>query len=88
MYGNRAQPTGLAPEISHFNMDAANEPSDKSDLNVKPLDKHYLLRPETIEALFYMYRITGECVIADKKRVAIWMLCRQRGVSWWSQMNV
>uniref|UniRef100_A0A8R1I3B3 alpha-1,2-Mannosidase n=1 Tax=Caenorhabditis japonica TaxID=281687 RepID=A0A8R1I3B3_CAEJA len=52
MYNN---PTGLGPEIAHFNMIPGKE-----DLYVKPLDAHCLLRPEAIEAWFYLYRFTGD----------------------------
>ncbi|CAI5455454.1 unnamed protein product [Caenorhabditis angaria] len=52
MYNN---PTGLGPEIAHFNMVGGEK-----DLYVKPLDAHCLLRPEAIEAWFYLYRITGD----------------------------
>ncbi|CCD68813.1 alpha-1,2-Mannosidase [Caenorhabditis elegans] len=52
MYDN---PTGLGPEIAHFNMIPGKE-----DLYVKPLDAHCLLRPEAIEAWFYLYRFTGD----------------------------
>ncbi|CAL2050050.1 unnamed protein product [Caenorhabditis brenneri] len=52
MYEN---PTGLGPEIAHFNMIPGKE-----DLYVKPLDAHCLLRPEAIEGWFYLYRFTGD----------------------------
>ncbi|KAF1747909.1 hypothetical protein GCK72_024375 [Caenorhabditis remanei] len=52
MYDN---PTGLGPEIAHFNMIPGKE-----DLYVKPLDAHCLLRPEAIEGWFYLYRFTGD----------------------------
>lgn len=68
----RVQPTGLAPEISHFRMveetgspKLAEDNSLQQDLFVKPLDKHYLLRPETVESLFYMFRITGNTMYQD-----------------------
>jgi hypothetical protein len=32
----------------------------KSDLIVKSADSHNLQRPETVESLFYMWRITGD----------------------------
>lgn len=57
MYRN---PTGLGPEIAHFNMVPGKE-----DLYVKPLDAHCLLRPEAIEAWFYLRRIGGEQLYAD-----------------------
>ncbi|PIO68276.1 glycosyl hydrolase family 47 [Teladorsagia circumcincta] len=53
MYKN---PTGLGPEIAYFNM----MPGVQDDLSIKPLDAHSLLRPEAIEAWFYLYRLTGD----------------------------
>lgn len=32
----------------------------RQDFDVKPMDSHNLQRPETVESLFYMWRITGE----------------------------
>lgn len=29
----------------------------KQDIRIKPLDRHNLLRPETVESLFLLYRI-------------------------------
>jgi mannosyl-oligosaccharide alpha-1,2-mannosidase len=43
--------TGIAPEISIF---------DSGDLEADPRAKHYLLRPETVESLFVLYRLTGD----------------------------
>lgn len=48
--------TGLAPEIVVFNTDDTS----KEDFYVKPLDRHNLQRPETVESLFILYRITGD----------------------------
>ncbi|KAJ8395881.1 hypothetical protein AAFF_G00027640 [Aldrovandia affinis] len=48
--------TGLSPEIAHFNM----QPRDGRDVEVKPADRHNLLRPETVESLFYLYRFTQD----------------------------
>ncbi|TGO90344.1 hypothetical protein BPOR_0068g00110 [Botrytis porri] len=69
--------TGLAPEITHFNIDDPPLPEDaphqaptdfddpenqewRKDFIIKNNDNHNLQRPETIETLFYMWRITGE----------------------------
>ncbi|KAK7908443.1 glycoside hydrolase [Apiospora marii] len=68
--------TGLAPEIAWFEADdddlkpgpgsrKSRKPSDslrnwKRDFIIKPLDAHNLQRPETVESLFMMYRITGD----------------------------
>ncbi|KPP75104.1 endoplasmic reticulum mannosyl-oligosaccharide 1,2-alpha-mannosidase-like [Scleropages formosus] len=48
--------TGLSPEIVHFNM----VPHEGLDVDVKPADRHNLLRPETVESLFYLYRFTQD----------------------------
>ncbi|XP_076614682.1 endoplasmic reticulum mannosyl-oligosaccharide 1,2-alpha-mannosidase [Chaetodon auriga] len=53
--------TGLSPEIVHFNLQA----SDSRDVIVKPADRHNLLRPETVESLFYMYRFTKDTKYRD-----------------------
>src|SRR5690606_25751484 len=55
--------TGLAPEIAYFNtQESSNDVrGDMSrDIIIKPQDAHNLQRPETVESLFIMYRITGE----------------------------
>jgi len=46
--------TGLSPEITHYNY----QPGSVTDFYVKPADRHNLLRPETVESLYYMYKIT------------------------------
>lgn len=48
-------PSGLSPEIVHFNTD----PSKMRDFTVKRNDCHNLQRPETVESLFVLWRITG-----------------------------
>jgi len=55
------QPTFLAPEISYFN----TEPGSTKDFYVKPNDAHYLLRPETVESLFYLYYFSGNTTYQD-----------------------
>lgn len=61
--------TGLAPEIAYFNIEGDSEggpnggnKSSKylNDIIIHPADRHNLLRPETVESLFYLYRITGD----------------------------
>lgn len=47
---------GLSPEIVVFNTAA----DLGSDFHIKPLDRHNLQRPETVESLFYLYRLTGD----------------------------
>lgn len=48
--------TGLAPEIVNF------QDGDKSEVDfyIKTNDVHNLQRPETVESLFVMYRLTGD----------------------------
>ncbi|CAN2390284.1 trimming of terminal mannose on B branch [Pristimantis euphronides] len=54
--------TGLSPEISHFFLHAAK---GSKDIDVKAADRHNLLRPETVESLFYLYRFTGDTKYQD-----------------------
>uniref|UniRef100_A0A8C6HW80 alpha-1,2-Mannosidase n=1 Tax=Mus spicilegus TaxID=10103 RepID=A0A8C6HW80_MUSSI len=54
---NQQMETGLSPEIAHFNMYPR---ADHKDVEVKPADRHNLLRPETVESLFYLYRVTRD----------------------------
>ncbi|KAI9553083.1 hypothetical protein GHT06_020974 [Daphnia sinensis] len=56
-----AQPTHLAPEITYFNEDEDGD----NDMIVKPADSHNLLRPETVESLWYMYHLTGNTTYQD-----------------------
>lgn len=46
--------SGLAPEIVVFNTDSAIA----DDLEVKPNDAFNILRPETVESLMILYRVT------------------------------
>ncbi|KAL1643540.1 mannosyl-oligosaccharide alpha-1,2-mannosidase [Diplodia intermedia] len=46
--------------MSPAELDDTNEGDWKSDYDIKPADTHNLQRPETVESLFYMWRITGE----------------------------
>ncbi|CAN6446383.1 unnamed protein product [Victoria cruziana] len=61
--------TGLAPEIAYFHvegefedgLDGGNKSSEyMNDIMIKPNDRHNLLRPETVESLFVLYRITKD----------------------------
>uniref|UniRef100_I1M1F3 alpha-1,2-Mannosidase n=1 Tax=Glycine max TaxID=3847 RepID=I1M1F3_SOYBN len=61
--------TGLAPEIAYFHTeefseeghDGGNKSSEfVNDIIIKPADRHNLLRPETVESLFVLYRITED----------------------------
>ncbi|KAJ9083519.1 hypothetical protein DSO57_1033961 [Entomophthora muscae] len=55
-YTYTMNPTGLAAEISVFN----TLKTKTKDAFVKPADTHNLLRPETIESLFILWRITKD----------------------------
>ncbi|KAH7285588.1 hypothetical protein KP509_33G035500 [Ceratopteris richardii] len=61
--------TGLAPEIVYFHMDeeypenlsGGNADSEfKHDIIIQPRDRHNLLRPETVESLFILYRTSED----------------------------
>jgi mannosyl-oligosaccharide alpha-1,2-mannosidase len=51
-------PTGLAPEIIMFDCPGGQCKGGKKDFYIKPNDEHNLLRPETLESLFILWRIT------------------------------
>jgi mannosyl-oligosaccharide alpha-1,2-mannosidase len=61
--------TGLAPEIAYFHTqefseqghDGGNKTSEYiHDIIIRPADRHNLLRPETVESFFVLYRITED----------------------------
>lgn len=52
----KRMPTGLSAELVYFNQG----PSKHEDIQVRPLDAHCLLRPETVESLFILYRLTKD----------------------------
>lgn len=52
----KATESGLAGEIAMFN----TNPDEDKDLWYKPTDVHNLQRPETIESIYYMYKLTGD----------------------------
>ena len=60
-------PTGLAPEIAHFPLSGLGRRGGRGettsrfgDFIVKENDAHNLLRPETVESLWMLWRVTGE----------------------------
>ncbi|UYV62933.1 MAN1B1 [Cordylochernes scorpioides] len=53
--------TGLSPEIAHFNL----QEDTSNDIIIKNADAHYLLRPETLESLWYFYLLTGNTTYQD-----------------------
>ncbi|KAI3456013.1 hypothetical protein Pfo_012676 [Paulownia fortunei] len=61
--------TGLAPEIAYFNVEGQREGGPGGgnknskyvdDIIIKSADRHNLLRPETVESLFVLFRITED----------------------------
>lgn len=50
-----------------------------NDIIIQPADRHNLLRPETVESLFYLYRITG-----DSKYVFILKLICELSFALWA----
>ena len=74
------QPTFLAPEISYFNTVKESSKEDiyvkvsfrqfnyilnPSFSPLQPNDAHYLLRPETVESLWYLYYFSGNKTYQD-----------------------
>lgn len=51
----------LKQEYSEADLDGGNKKSKYlNDIIIKPADRHNLLRPETVESLFVLYRITED----------------------------
>lgn len=50
------QTTGLAPEIVVFNQDNTRS----KDFYIRKNDRHNLQRPETVETLYYLWKLTGD----------------------------
>lgn len=50
----RISPTGLAPDTVYFD-----------EQGMQAADRNYRLRPETLEALFYLHRITGDATYQE-----------------------
>ena len=71
----RRTPSGLAPEIVFFKEvqsgDAASEVGG-GEFSIKDSDSHSLLRPETVESLFLMWKVTGD----PKYRQQAWLIFR------------
>jgi len=55
--GYHRMPTGIFPEVLRFD-DHSKDFSARSD-------RHYILRPETVESLFILYRVTGDPIYQD-----------------------
>jgi len=50
---------------SPADFDPAEDADWKTDFVIKPADTHNLQRPETVESLFYMWRITGDDIYRE-----------------------
>jgi hypothetical protein len=55
-------PLHLGPEIAHFNV---GDDHATDDVIIKPADAHCLLRPEYLESLFVLWRVTKEARYRD-----------------------
>ena len=52
---------GFKQEYSEGGLDGGNKSSEYiNDIIIKQADRHNLLRPETVESLFVLYRITED----------------------------
>lgn len=65
IHGYDSMGSGLAPEIWMFQGEPVHyvdrtSSSEEGSMYVKPADAFSLLRPETVESLFYLYRVTGD----------------------------
>jgi len=54
-----------APHTAPKTFDDAGDGEWRSDYVLKPMDNHNLQRPETVESLFYMWRITGDVMYRE-----------------------
>ncbi len=58
--------SGLAPEIVVFNTNPNDKKADLTkDFIIKYNDRHNLQRPETVESLFYLWRITKDPIYRE-----------------------
>lgn len=68
----KQSPTGLAPEIAHFFEAEGDYPHHHlSDVGggyfyIKDLDAHNILRPETVESLFILWKVTGDPIYRER----------------------
>ncbi len=57
----RQTASGLAPEIVYFQTEAGSA----HDFDVHEHDRHNLQRPETVESLYYFYKLTGNPIYQE-----------------------
>ncbi|CAG8626898.1 7808_t:CDS:10 [Acaulospora morrowiae] len=61
--------TGIGAEVNMLNLIESSETTDENEIfsdKILRTDKRYLLRPETIESLFVLYRVTGDKEYQEK----------------------
>eukprot|EP00890_Picochlorum_soloecismus_P006639 jgi/Picsp_1/7/NSC_00007-R1_class member 1 len=67
----RLSPSGLAPEIVHFLNDESGYPGNHQEdvggghFFIKEADAHNLLRPETVESMYILWKVTGDPLYRD-----------------------
>jgi len=67
----RLSPSGLAPEIVHFLNDESGYPGiHQEDVGgghffIKEADAHNLLRPEAVESMYILWKVTGDPIYRD-----------------------
>ncbi|KAK2944099.1 putative Mannosyl-oligosaccharide 1,2-alpha-mannosidase MNS2 [Blattamonas nauphoetae] len=61
-----SSPTGLSPEVIRFTLKSAQSRPDPQRPLFDVKDKRYLLRPEVLESLFYLFRFTGDTKYQDE----------------------
>jgi rhamnogalacturonyl hydrolase YesR len=57
--------TSILSSTTDLEKEVAEGEGWKQDFIIKPADAHNLQRPETVESLFYMWRITGDEVYRE-----------------------
>lgn len=85
----RRTPTGIAPEIVHFTnrpsttgFPGSHEPDvGGGDFVVYENDAHNLLRPETVESLFILWKVTGNPIYQEQA----WLIFR--AFEMWSKVK-
>ncbi|KAF2669650.1 endoplasmic reticulum mannosyl-oligosaccharide 1,2-alpha-mannosidase [Microthyrium microscopicum] len=60
LYNPSGSSRPIPPSLDIFERDHSAEATWRTDFIVKPADTHNLQRPETVESLFYLWRITGD----------------------------
>ncbi|KAJ5536868.1 Mannosyl-oligosaccharide 1-2-alpha-mannosidase [Penicillium frequentans] len=69
-YADPAKSTASAPyELQGISLPLTRQADGmepwRRDIGIHPMDRHNIQRPETVESLFYMYRITGDVMYRE-----------------------